>query len=43
MFSRSYVTGTNNLLGLPKRMGFGFVNAANFEARGILLIQGPGP
>jgi transposase len=42
-WSNGRLEGTNNLLGLLKRMGFGFVNAANFEARGILLIQGPGP
>src|SRR5262245_26091603 len=42
-WSNGRLEGTNNLLGLLKRMGFGFINAANFEARGILLIQGPGP
>jgi transposase len=42
-WSNGRLEGTNNLLGLLKRMGFGFVNAANFGARGILLIQGPGP
>jgi transposase len=42
-WSNGRLEGTNNLLGLLKRMGFGFVNAANFEARGILLIQGPAP
>jgi transposase len=42
-WSNGRLEGTNNLLGLLKRMGFGFVNAANFEARGILLIQRPGP
>jgi hypothetical protein len=37
------VEGTNSLLGLLKRTGFGLVHAANLEARGILLIQGPAP
>jgi transposase len=42
-WSNGRLEGTNNLLGLLKRMGFGFNNAANFEARGILLIQGHDP
>ncbi|HEX2064253.1 MAG TPA: transposase, partial [Acidimicrobiales bacterium] len=29
--------GTNAKLGVLKRMAFGFVNASNFEARGLLL------
>jgi hypothetical protein len=42
-WSNGRLEGTNNLLGLLKRMGFGFVRAANFEARGMLLIQRPRP
>jgi hypothetical protein len=35
---------TNNKLGLVKRMGaYGFVNADNFAARGLILCPGAGP
>lgn len=34
--------GTNAKLGVLKRMAFGFVNADNFAARGLLLCQGTG-
>jgi transposase len=36
-WSNGKMEGTNNKLGVLKRMAYGFVNAANFEARGILL------
>jgi transposase len=36
-WSNGRMEGTNNKLGVLKRMAYGFVNAANFEARGILL------
>jgi transposase len=35
--SNGRLEGTNNKLGVLKRMAFGFVNASNFEARGLLL------
>jgi hypothetical protein len=35
--SNGRLEGTNNKLGVLKRMAFGFVNADNFEARGLLL------
>ena len=35
--------GTNNKLGVLKRMAYGFVNADNFAARGLLLCPGTGP
>ncbi len=38
--SNGRMEGTNNKLGVLKRMAFGFVNAANFEARGLLLCPG---
>lgn len=40
--SNGRLEGTNNKLGVLKRMAFGFVNAANFEARGLLLCP-PAP
>ena len=36
-WSNGKMEGTNNKLGVLKRMAYGFVNADNFEARGILL------
>jgi transposase len=36
-WSNGKMEGTNNKLGVLKRMAYGFVNASNFEARGILL------
>jgi transposase len=36
-WSNGRIEGTNNKLGVLKRMAYGFTNAANFEARGILL------
>jgi transposase len=36
--SNGRLEGTNNKLGVLKRMAFGFVNASNFEARGLLLF-----
>jgi hypothetical protein len=38
-WSNGRLDGTNNLLGLLKRMGFGFVNATNFEAHGVRVHQ----
>jgi transposase len=35
--SNGRLEGTNNKLGVLKRIAFGFVNADNFEARGLLL------
>jgi len=35
--------GTNNKLGVLKRIAYGFVNADNFAARGLLLGPGTGP
>lgn len=35
--SNGRLEGTNNKLGVLKRIAFGFVNASNFEARGLLL------
>lgn len=37
--SNGRLEGTNNKLGVLKRMAFGFVNASNFEARGLLLCS----
>lgn len=34
---------TNNKLGVLKRIAYGFVNADNFVARGLLLCPGTGP
>ena len=39
--SNGRLEGTNNKLGVLKRMAFGFVNASNFEARGLLLCPAP--
>jgi hypothetical protein len=36
-WSNHRMEGTNNKPGLLKRIAYGFVNAASFEARGILL------
>jgi transposase len=36
-WSNGKIEGTNNKLGVLKRMAYGFVNAENFEARGILI------
>ncbi len=36
-WSNGRIEGTNNKLGVLKRMAYGFINAENFEARGILL------
>ena len=36
-WSNGKMEGTNNKLGVLKRMAYGFTNASNFEARGILL------
>lgn len=41
--SNGRLEGTNNKLGVLKRMAYGFVNADNFAARGVLLCQGTGP
>jgi transposase len=38
--SNGRLEGTNNKLGVLKRMAFGFVNADNFAARGLLLCPG---
>lgn len=41
--SNGRMEGTNNKLGVLKRMGYGFTNADNFAARGLLLCPGSGP
>lgn len=41
--SNGRLEGTNNKLGVLKRMAYGFVNADNFAARGLLLCPGSGP
>jgi len=38
--SNGRLEGTNNKLGVLKRMAYGFVNADNFAARGLLLCPG---
>jgi transposase len=40
--SNGRLEGTNNKLGVLKRMAYGFVNAENFAARGSLLCPGSG-
>jgi transposase len=40
--SNGRLEGTNNKLGVLKRMAYGFVNADNFAARGLLLCPGSG-
>lgn len=41
--SNGRMEGTNNKLGVLKRMAYGFTNAENFAARGLLLCPGSGP
>lgn len=41
--SNGRLEGTNNKLGVLKRMAYGFRNADNFAARGLLLCPGTGP
>jgi transposase len=41
--SNGRMEGTNNKLGVLKRMAYGFTNADNFAARGLLLCPGSGP
>lgn len=41
--SNGRLEGTNNKLGVLKRIAYGFVNAENFAARGLLLCPGAGP
>lgn len=41
--SNGRLEGTNNKLGVLKRMAYGFVNADNFAARGLLLCPGASP
>lgn len=40
--SNGRIEGTNNKLGVLKRVAYGFVNADNFAARGILTCPGTG-
>ena len=41
--SNGWLEGTNSKLGVVKRMeAYGFVNADNFPARGLLLCPGAG-
>jgi transposase len=40
--SNGRLEGINNKLGVPKRIAYGFVNADNFAARGLLLCPGAG-
>lgn len=41
--SNGRMEGTNNKLGVLKRTAYGFTNADNFAARGLLLCPGSGP
>ena len=41
--SNGRLEGINNKLGVLKRVAYGFVNADNFAARGLLLCPGVGP